>query len=203
MKKFLSALLVVLMLASLSVCAFAADSPSTDPSGDAGGATVVPATKPADKEAEEVKEAKEAEAEAAKEIEDTEAEDDVVVALGKLPADATAEMKADFKDLEEALVDAKEALADIAEAAIPEEVTAEVGEDVKVEASQPFRAVASTYPATITIAVENPDNFVGMMVFVNGQWVKLNTTKNADGTVTFVLDQPAVLSIVFQVVEAA
>ena len=36
MKKFLSALLVVLMLASLTVCAFAGDSPS-QPSGDGGG----------------------------------------------------------------------------------------------------------------------------------------------------------------------
>jgi len=199
MKKFLSALLVVLMLASLTVCAFAADSPSQD---DPGYTPVAPA-KPADKEAEAVKEAEKEEAQAAKEIKDAETEDNVSVALGKLPADATAEMKADYKDLEKALVDAKEALADIAEAAIPEEVTAEVGEDVKVEASQPFRAVAASYPATITIAVENPDNFVGMMVFVNGKWVKLNTVVNDDGTVTFDLDEPAVLSIVSQVVAAA
>ena len=43
-----------------------------------------------------------------------------------------------------------------------------------------------------------------MMVFVNGKWVKLNTVVNEeDETVTFVLDQPEVLSIVSQVVSAA
>jgi autonomous glycyl radical cofactor GrcA len=202
MKKILSVLLVVLMLASLSVCAFAGDSPSQDP-GDPGVVVV-----PTDKDKEKA-EAEKAEAEATKTIDEakTTAEDengeDAVVALGKLPANATAEMKADFKDLEDTLVDAKKALANIGAAAIPVEVTAEVGEDVKVEAGQAFRAVANEYPVTITIAVENPKDFVGMMVFVNGKWVKLNTIVNDDGTVTFVLDQPAVLSIVSQIVEAA
>ena len=41
------------------------------------------------------------------------------------------------------------------------------------------------------------------MVFVNGKWVKVDVTVNDDGTVTFVLDQPAILSIVSQVVSAA
>ena len=59
------------------------------------------------------------------------------------------------------------------------------------------------YPATITIALENPDDFVGLMMFVNGKWVEVDVTVNDDGTVTFVLDQPAVLSIASQVVSAA
>ena len=41
-----------------------------------------------------------------------------------------------------------------------------------------------------------------MMIFVNGKWVKLNCTDNGDGTVTFVLDNPAVVSLVSTLVEA-
>lgn len=212
MKKFLSALLVVLMLASLSVCAFAdASSPSQNPGGDGTDWSVVAATTTTtdkDKEAEkDLDEAEEAEAEAAKVIEESVAEDEdgeeVVAAVGALPKDATDEMKADFEELADTLVDAKEALAADEEAAIPADIKEEAEEGVKLVAGPAFRSVASKYPATITVAVENPDDFVAMMVFVGGKWVKLNTVVNDDGTVTFVLDQPAVLSIVSQIVEAA
>ena len=191
MKKFLSALLVVLMLASLSVCAFAAN-PSPTQNKDKADATIVEAEKDEAKAAKAVKES------AAKDEDGEEA----VAAIGALPADATDEMKADFEDLADALVDAKDALA-AGDAAIPADIKADAAEGATVSASQPFRAVASSYPATITISVENPDDFVGMIVFMNGKWVKLNTVVNDDGTVTFVLDEPAVLSIVSQVAKAA
>ena len=215
MKKFLSVLLVVLMLASISTLAFAAPSPSQDPEP---APPVTPAPKEKEKESEE---AEEAEEEATKSIEEikTVAEDEqgkqAVVSLGKLSNDATGQMKTDHKALLNTLVDAKKAVAENEKAAIPEEIKADFAKaEGKTDVSevegktlvvgQPFRAVASEYPATITIKVENPSDFVAIMVFVNGKWVKLNTVVNEeDETVTFVLDQPEVLSIVSQVVSAA
>ena len=200
MKKFLSALLVVLMLAGISTLALAAPSPTQD-TGDGGGYWIGDAPK-ADPKAAAKTDATRAEATAIKAIKDVAAED-VVVALGKLPGNADAAMKADFEKLIDAVVDAKAALTKDEDAAIPADIKAAAEDSALVVAGQPFRAVASDYPATITIAVENPDDFVGLMVFVNGKWVKLNTVVNDDGTVTFVLDQPAVLSIASQVVSAA
>ena len=199
MKKFLSALLVVLMLASISTLAFAAPSPSQD---TGGGYWIGDAPK-ADPKAAAKADAARAEATAIKAIADAAAEDNVVVALGKLPGNADAAMKADFEKLVDALVDAKAALTKDEDAAIPADIKAAAEDSALVVAGQPFRAVASVYPATITVALDNPDDFVGLMMFVNGKWVKVDVTVNDDGTVTFVLDQPAVLSIASQVVSAA
>ena len=132
-------------------------------------------------------------------------EDDepVIVMLGQLSnvpeTDLTNEMKADMKDLENSLADAIEAISDIS--IPPDGVGAEVGEDCSLFAGGPFRAVASSYPATITIELTDPYAFVDMMVFINGKWTKLDTVQNDDGTVTFILDQPSVLSIVYAVSE--
>ena len=199
MKKFLSALLVVLMLASISTLAFAAPSPTQD---TGGGYWIGDAPK-ADPKAAAKADATRAEATAIKAIADAAAEDNAVVALGKLPGNADAAMKADFEKLVDAVVDAKDALAKDEDAAIPADIKAAAEDSALVVAGQPFRAVASVYPATITVALENPDDFVGLMMFVNGKWVKVDVTVNDDGTVTFVLDQPAVLSIASQVVSAA
>ncbi len=200
MKKFLSALLVVLMLAGISTLALAAPSPTQDTGGD-GGYWIGDAPK-ADPKAAAKADATRAETTAIKAITDAFAEDGVV-ALGKLPGNADAAMKADFEKLVDALVDAKAALSKDEDAAIPADIKAAAEDSALVVAGQPFRAVASAYPATITIALENPDDFVGLMMFVNGKWVKVDVTVNDDGTVTFVLDQPAVLSIASQVVSAA
>ena len=200
MKKFLSALLVVLMLASISTLAFAAPSPTQD-TGSGGGYWIGDAPK-ADPKAAAKADATRAETTAIKAIADAAAEDGTA-ALGKLPGNADAAMKADFEKLVDALVDAKAALSKDEDAAIPADIKAAAEDSALVVAGQPFRAVASAYPATITIALENPDDFVGLMMFVNGKWVKVDVTVNDDGTVTFVLDQPAVLSIASQVVSAA
>ena len=200
MKKFVSALLVVLMLAGISTLAFAASSPTQDTGSD-GGYWIGDAPKANPKAAAQA-DATRAEATAIKAIADVAAEDGTV-ALGKLPGNADAAMKADYEKLVDGLVSAKDALAKDEDAAVPADIKAAAEDSALVVAGQPFRAVASDYPATITIAVENPDDFVGLMVLVNGKWVKLNTVVNDDGTVTFVLDQPAILSIVSQVVSAA
>ena len=199
MKKFLSALLVVLMLASISTLAFAAPSPTQDTGS--GGYWIGDAPK-ADPKAAAKTDATRAEATAIKAITDAFAEDGAV-ALGKVPGNADAAMKADFEKLVDALVEAKAALSKDEDAAIPADIKAAAEDSALVVAGQPFRAVASVYPATITVALENPDDFVGLMMFVNGKWVKVDVTVNDDGTVTFVLDQPAVLSITSQVVSAA
>lgn len=214
MKKLLSLLLVVMMLASLSVYAFAAaGSPTQDTSeGQGVEAAEAAAATTADEDKEEAEdadlaEAEEAEEEAVKAVTETTAEDNqegksVLVAVGKLDeAKDTEPMKEEFAALADTLVAAKASLAADATAAIPAEVKADAG-DKEVAAGQPFRVVASEYPATITIKVENPDAFVNMMVFVDGKWVKLNTTVNEDGTVTFVLDQPYVMSIVSAIEQA-
>ena len=199
MKKFLSALLAVLMLASISTLAFAAPSPTQD---TGSGYWIGDAPK-ADPKAAAKADATKAEATAIKAIADAAAEDNVVVALGKLPGNADAAMKADFEKLVDALVAAKDALAKDEDAAVPADIKAAAEDSALVAAGQPFRAVASVYPATITVALDNPDDFVGLMMFVNGKWVKVDVTVNDDGTVTFVLDQPAVLSVASQVVSAA
>ena len=198
MKKFLSALLVVLMLAGISTLAFAAPSPTQD---TGGGYWTGDAPK-ADPKAAAKADAAKAESTAVKAITDAAAEDGTV-ALGKLPGNADAAMKADFEKLIDAVVDAKAALTKDEDAAIPADIKAAAEDSALVVAGQPFRAAASVYPATITVALENPDDFVGLMMFVNGKWVKVDVTVNDDGTVTFVLDQPAVLSIASQVVSAA
>ena len=216
MKKLFAVLLAVLMLASISVCAFAADSPTQviEPAptvDDAGPAAPVEDEEEEEDEddltPEEIDDAEDAEEEAAKAVTESEAAaedgDALIVCLGALTDEATPAMEEDHADLIDELVAAKKDLAEDEAAAIPDDLEADAPEGATVTASQPFRAVASEYPATITIAVENPDDFVGMMVFVNGKWVKLNCVNNGDGTVTFVLDQPAVLSVVTAIVEAA
>ena len=123
----------------------------------------------------------------------------VIIAIGTLDEKtATETMKVDYKNLEIALVNAKNNLDNYAQAVIPAELKSEVTEGVSIVASQPFRSVASEYPATFTVKLDNVDSFVGMMVFVNGKWVKLDTVINADGTVTYVLTEPSILSIVLQ-----
>ena len=198
MKKFLSALLVVQMLASISTLAFAAPSPTQD---TGGGYWTGDAPK-ADPKAAAKADATRAEATAIKAITDAAAEEGTV-ALGKLPGNADAAMKADYEKLVDALVSAKDALAKDEDAAIPADIKAAAEDSALVAAGQPFRAAASVYPATITVALENPDDFVGLMAFVNGKWVEVDVTVNDDGTISFVLDQAAILSIVSQVVSAA
>ena len=205
MKKLFALLLAVLMLASISVFAFAVDSPTQEP--EPAPIVVDDDDEDDDLDPEEVDDAEEAEEEAAKAVTETDAATEdgnsVVVCLGALTDDATPQMEEDHADLIDELVAAKKDLAEDEAAAIPDDLEADAPEGATVTASQPFRAVASEYPATITIAVENPDDFVGMMVFVNGEWVKLHCVVNEDGTVTFILDQPSVLSIVTAIVEAA
>ena len=210
MKKLISVLLVVMMLAGMTVCAFAAGSPTQDTTGAPAVVNGAAADKEAEEEeadAEEVAEAEAAEEEAVKAITESEAKDEateesLIVALGSLPEDATPAMEQAFEQMVDELVLAKKDLADKGDAAVPADVVADAGEKA-VAAGQPFRAAASEYPATITIAVDNPEDFVGLMVFVNGKWEKINCTVNDDGTVTFVLDKPCVLSIVSALVEAA
>ena len=217
MKKVLAVLLAVMMLSGIAVSAFAVDSPTQDTSGAPAVEEAAPvAAAPAEEEEaappEEIADAEATEEEAVEalgevtaESEDAaEGEDAVIVGLGSLPEEATPKMEEDYVAIVDNLVAAKKDLAEKKEAAIPAAVVEAQPAGVTLTASQPFRAVASVYPATITIAVENPADFAGMMAFVNGEWVMIHTVVDEEaGTVTFVLDQPSVLSIITAVVEAA
>ena len=183
----------------LSATLEAIPAPSED---TGGGAAVIPV--PADKNDEE-KQAEEAaekaEAAAVNVITESTAEDEagetVVVAAGKLDGNtATEEMKKDFEALSVTLVDAGRALEQDTQTAIPAELKEKAGEGVAVTAGQPFRSVASKYPATVTVKLDNPDSFVGLMAFIGGKWVNVDVVINADGTMTYVLTEPAVLSFV-------
>lgn len=205
MKKLFTLLLAVLMLVSISVCAFAVDSPTQEP--EPAPVVVDDDDDDDDLDPEEIDDAEEAEEEATKAVTKADAATEdgtsLIVCLGALTDDATPKMEEDHADLIDELVAAKKDLAEDEDAAIPDDLAADAPEGAAITAGQPFRAVASEYPATITIEVENPEDFVGMMVFVNGEWVKLHCVVNEDGTVTFILDQPSVLSIVTAIVEAA
>lgn len=175
------------------------------PSDDAGdGTAVMPvpaATNEEEKQAEEA--AEKAEAAAVNVITESTAEDEagesIVVAAGKLDGNtATEEMKKDFEALSVTLVDAGKTLEQDAQTAIPAELKARAGEGTVVTAGQPFRSVASKYPATVTVKLDNPDSFVGLMAFIGGKWVNVDVVINADGTMTYVLTEPAVLSFVSQ-----
>ena len=135
------------------------------------------------------------EAEAVRNISDITGEnedgDAVILMIGKEEKSATDVMKVDYANLSDALVDAAKALG-----TIPADIAADAEDGVELSAGDPFRAVASAYPVTITFIPDDPESFVGMMTFVNGKWVKLNTVVNDDGSVTFILDSPSILSIV-------
>ena len=232
MKKLISVLLAVLMLLSISVCAFAADpeeeeepkqSPvqeepgaAADTGANAGGGDWWAPAAPAADDTKAVEEAEAAEAEAVADLEAVSAEGEDAAAeegqeaaaadegkeeaeidlwLGSKKDEGTEQMQKEWKDLAKTLVSAAAKLAKTEAASVIEAV----GEKAAV-ASAPFRAVANEYPLTVTVKV--PDGFAGLMVFVNGKWTALDCTVNDDGTVTFVLEQPSILSLV-TAVEAA
>ena len=71
--------------------------------------------------------------------------------IGEANKNATAEMKADYAKLSDALVDAAKALG-----TIPADIAADAEDGVELSAGDPFRAVASAYPVTITFKPDDP-----------------------------------------------
>ena len=226
MKKLISVLLVVMMLMSLSVSAFAATSSSSQTSDGSGvtGGYVAPTTTDDDEDDDDaaVKEAEAAEAEEAEglEVADAEGEDadddsdregalgegkdgeGVVVWAGKKTDDGTDEMEDAWDDEVDDLVDAKLALAADEQAAIPAEIAAD-NEGKTLAAGSPFRIVASEYPVTVTLKVADPEAFAGLMLWDGAKFVKVDCTVDVEaGTVTFVLDGPAVMALVNAIEEA-
>ncbi len=238
MKKLISVLLAVLMLLSISVCAFAADpeeeeeepkqSPVQEEPGAAatqpaastnagGGDWWAPAAAAADDKADEkaVEEAEAAEAEAVADLEavtvegeDAAAEEGqeaaaadegkeegkIIVWLGKKTNEGTEQMEKDWKDLLKDLVAATAKLVKTDASKLIESVG-----DKAAVAGAPFRAVASEYPVTVTIKA--PDNFAGILSFADGKWSELDCTVTGE-TVSFVLAQPSIFSLVCTVEEA-
>ena len=48
----------------------------------------------------------------------------------------------------------------------------------------------------MTVKLDNPDSFVGLMAFIDGKWVNVDVVINAVGTMSYILLEPAVLSFV-------
>ena len=154
--------------------------------------------------------AEKGEAKTSKTIETVEAEDDdgegALVCLGELTPSVTDEMKADFSTLADMLITAS---------AKPSNFDGLINYFVQVEgcamsASEPCRVVASTYPVTVTISLDNPEDFVGIMTYQYDKYsnppsrsneTTIDVTVNDDGTVTFVLYRPSVLCFVYKIIE--
>ena len=105
--------------------------------------------------------------------------------LGKKVGEGTEQMQKDWAALLKNLVSAS--------AKLLKADAAKVIESIGDKAGAPFRAVASEYPVTVTIKA--PANFAGIMAFANGKWSALDCTVDGD-TVTFVLEQPSIFSVV-------
>ena len=176
MKKVLSCLLAVLLLASLSVTAFAA-------------ADVVPSVE-AESVVPTVSEAVDAdEKDVASAIIITDAEDEEKVA--ELPEEAQKQLEDAAKALEDiaALVEGNDDLKELLDG---KEVDAEslfdisiVGDEIKL-------------PVSLKLELVNPDNFAALLHFVDGE-ATLVESELADENVSFVLEETgayAVLSFV-------
>ena len=154
--------------------------------------------------------AEKGEAKTSKTIETVEAVDDdgegALVCLGGLTPSVTDEMKADFSTLADMLITAS---------AKPSNFDRLINyfvqdEGCAMSASEPCRVVASTYPVTVTISLDNPEDFVGIMAYQYDKYsnppewsneTKIDVIINDDGTVTFVLDNPSVLCFVYKIIE--
>lgn len=179
MKKLLSVLLMVVMLASLSAAAFAADSPSRD-TGGGGGWDGGPVTKePAIEKVEIV------------------AEDDIV-----FDKDCDGAVTNELGDTDAAAQkDAKNALTptNLTKALAGDQKTLQKGNGKTAVCTNPQLISSATgeYPCFIKYTVDHHIDTV--MLFIDGAWkvpADLQIVDNADGscTVSFTLEGPAFYS---------
>lgn len=55
-------------------------------------------------------------------------------------------------------------------------------------------ATAENFPAEISFAIENASEAI-VLAFINGKWVRIETTENEDGTFSVILDEAAPIAI--------
>ena len=183
MKKILSCLLVVMLLCSLSVAAFADNFVSSV--ANAG--------------APEVAEAAQADGSDGKALIDVTPMDE----KDKLPEAQQTEMDAAFDSLDKA--------SDLA--AVNEELNEQIAEELKAAAADQSIAVSDlfdirvleegtvSFPLTITLKDKNLDNFVALLHYVDGAWQWVDA-EVADGALTFTVDSLSPFAIIVAVDEA-
>jgi len=173
MKKVLSCLLVVLLLAAIPVTAFAsnfvdstfnAGAPAVDAAADADGKDVAPAI--------EITPVTEAET---------------------LPDDAKADLEDARKSLEDA-ANLADLNADLKEAAGDKNLA--VSDLFDISAKEDI-----SFPATITLKNNNLANFAGLLHFVDGEWQWVDTEVDGDSA-TFTVDSLSPFAILVYVDEA-
>lgn len=175
MKKILSILLVAILVFSLSAAAFADNFVSSV--ANAGAPEL---EKSVDADGNDV-------ASAIEVVPNDEAEE-LEEAEQKVMEDAYKSLE-EAKDLTELNAELKEAAAD-KEVAISDLFTVKAKSEVK-------------FPLTLTLKNKNLDNFVGVLQFVDGEWVWVDAEVDEDGNLVMTVDQLGVFAIVVAVDEAA
>ena len=204
MKKLIAILLMVALLASLSVCAFAAD-----PSPSQGGGGDNPVTGGGTDEDNDEEPTQEVEIIAAPDPETVKATDEdgneVEVGVGdEVPEDAAEETKQAVKELTEQKEEATDALKDannINDAIAGNEEMMEKADGHNFIATEPTELYSptNTYPMRITLPIDDLDTFITALIFVNGGW-EIPDAMEVDeeaSTVSFTIYGPCFYSLVY------
>ena len=202
MKKLIAVLLMITLLASLSVCAFAADSTSstTDktkvesptqkgstPSFTGGGdePAVGGAAAPA-KEEEPTQEVSTTAPIAAEDVAATDEEGNEVAAKVSDDAEATKE--------------AKDALTSENVAAALTGDAAKKAEGKNLTASEPVvvESEDAVYPMRVTLPIDDLETFVAALIFENGAWSAPEQEVDEEAsTVSFTINGPVAITVVY------
>ena len=210
MKKLLSLIMACAIMLSIAAAAIAAPSPSQHPEPapeviDVTGKDAAKTDK--EKMSKDEREAVEAESKAVKKFSAEEALDKagekILVAFGKLASNLPEGMKKAFEGLLDDLVRAKQALKKDEAGEINRAFGDRLAEGSRPSAEQPFRAVASEYPASVSIKVDDADDFVGMMLWQGNHFTDSGASVDKEsGNVSLELNNPSVFSMVYDQVEA-
>ena len=216
MKKLIAVLLMITLLASLSVCAFAADSTSstTDKTkvespvqkGNTSSVGDEPATgAPADYKAKEEEPTQEVSTSAPIAAEDVAATDEegneVAVGVGsEVSENAAEETKEAVAALGEQKEEATEALtAENVNAALSGDAAAKA-EGKNLTASEPVEVYSedAVYPMRVTLPIADLDTFVAALIFENGAWTAPEQEVDEDAsTVSFTINGPVLMTVVY------
>ena len=202
MKKLIAVLLLITLLASLSVCAFAADSssssetdktkvespvqkPSTPSYGGGDEPAVGGAAAPA-KDEEPTQEVSTSAAIAAKDVAATDEEGNEVAV--KVSDDA------------EAVKEAKDALTAENVAAALSGDAAKKAEGKNLTASEPVvvESEDAVYPMRVTLPIDDLETFVAALIFENGAWSAPEQEVDEEAsTVSFTINGPVAITVVY------
>lgn len=175
MKKIFAILLAVMLMASLTVTAFADNVPSPQ---QGGNVPVVPGANAAEENVDE--EVVDLALESVIDANDADITADVALRLLSEAGSLNAEDKASFDEGYNKLMDA-ENLADV-----NEDLKGAAG-DQDIYVSEVFFLEGdeeTAFPATVTLKYANVDNFLALLHYVDGEWVWVDTEVK-DGSLVF------------------